>query len=168
MFFFFNNHFNFNFYFVFFFLQLGHPILKTLESTPNQWLVQMLYAFNAGNIVEFSNIWKQKQQEIQAQVKKTKQNKTKHKTQNTKQNKNFPHHFSLLLHFLLANFITKPSTFVAKDFIVGIDGIVFRFALREQNARIHRHLLKIASCTRSSRNVSYESNVFEIDQRKHR
>jgi len=47
---------------------LGHPILKTLESTPNQWLVQMLYAFNSGNIAEFSNIWNQKRQEIQAQV----------------------------------------------------------------------------------------------------
>uniref|UniRef100_A0A914XAP8 26S proteasome non-ATPase regulatory subunit 13 n=1 Tax=Plectus sambesii TaxID=2011161 RepID=A0A914XAP8_9BILA len=32
---------------------LAHPILESLRDTPEKWLVEMLYAFNSGNLAEF-------------------------------------------------------------------------------------------------------------------
>ncbi|CAD5211566.1 unnamed protein product [Bursaphelenchus okinawaensis] len=41
---------------------LAHPILKSLEKTSEEWLVQLLYAFNSGDLEKFRNFeaqWKQ-------------------------------------------------------------------------------------------------------------
>ncbi|CAH0390189.1 unnamed protein product [Bemisia tabaci] len=35
---------------------LAHPILDSLKSTPNWWLVELLYAFNAGDIAKFEKM----------------------------------------------------------------------------------------------------------------
>jgi hypothetical protein len=37
-------------------LQLAHPVLETLKSTDKAWLVDLLYAFNTGNIVLFEKM----------------------------------------------------------------------------------------------------------------
>lgn len=33
--------------------QLAHPILKALENTPEKWVVDVLYAFNSGDLNKF-------------------------------------------------------------------------------------------------------------------
>lgn len=35
---------------------LAHPVLNSLSGTNREWLVQMLYAFNSGNLVKFENL----------------------------------------------------------------------------------------------------------------
>lgn len=35
---------------------LAHPVLQTLKSTDNAWLVELLYAFNSGNINKFEQM----------------------------------------------------------------------------------------------------------------
>jgi 26S proteasome regulatory subunit N9 len=35
-------------------LQLAHPILSALEGTPEQWLIDVLFAFNAGDLDKFN------------------------------------------------------------------------------------------------------------------
>jgi len=35
---------------------LAHPILETLKSTDKAWLVDLLYAFNTGDIVRFEQM----------------------------------------------------------------------------------------------------------------
>jgi len=37
---------------------LAHPILETLRNTPNVWLVELLYAFNSGDINKFDSMKK--------------------------------------------------------------------------------------------------------------
>jgi hypothetical protein len=37
-------------------LQLAHPVLETLKSTDKAWLVDLLYAFNTGDIVLFEKM----------------------------------------------------------------------------------------------------------------
>ncbi|KAI6184295.1 26S proteasome non-ATPase regulatory subunit 13 [Aphelenchoides bicaudatus] len=32
---------------------LAHPVLKSLENTPEEWLVNVLFAFNSGNLLKF-------------------------------------------------------------------------------------------------------------------
>lgn len=34
-------------------LQLMHPVLESLRNTDKQWLIDTLYAFNAGNVEKF-------------------------------------------------------------------------------------------------------------------
>ena len=36
--------------------QLAHPVLETLKKTENTWLVDLLYAFNTGDIVLFEKM----------------------------------------------------------------------------------------------------------------
>lgn len=35
---------------------MAHPILETLKSTENAWLVELLYAFNSGDIQKFESM----------------------------------------------------------------------------------------------------------------
>ena len=35
---------------------LAHPVLETIKGTSNKWLVDLLYAFNAGNITKFDEM----------------------------------------------------------------------------------------------------------------
>lgn len=35
---------------------LAHPVLETLKTTENAWLVELLYAFNSGNINKFEQM----------------------------------------------------------------------------------------------------------------
>lgn len=39
-----------------YFFQLAHPILKSLESTPEKWLVEILFAFNSGDMKKFHSM----------------------------------------------------------------------------------------------------------------
>jgi 26S proteasome regulatory subunit N9 len=36
--------------------QLAHPVLNTLKATPNAWLVELLFAFNTGDIAKFEKM----------------------------------------------------------------------------------------------------------------
>lgn len=49
---------------MFFLLQLAHPILETLKGTERGWLVDLLYAFNSGNIAKFDDLKKQWQTQV--------------------------------------------------------------------------------------------------------
>lgn len=35
---------------------MAHPVLETLKSTENAWLVELLYAFNSGDIQKFETM----------------------------------------------------------------------------------------------------------------
>ena len=35
---------------------LAHPVLETLKSTERAWLIDLLYAFNSGNIPKFDQL----------------------------------------------------------------------------------------------------------------
>lgn len=35
---------------------LAHPVLETLKLTENAWLIELLYAFNSGNINKFESM----------------------------------------------------------------------------------------------------------------
>lgn len=35
---------------------MAHPILETLKTTTNAWLVELLYAFNTGDIAKFEKM----------------------------------------------------------------------------------------------------------------
>jgi len=46
--------------YVTFFSQLAHPVLESLKGTENQWLIDLLFAFNSGDIARFkalTNFW---------------------------------------------------------------------------------------------------------------
>lgn len=36
--------------------QLAHPILNSLKNTPNAWLVELLFAFNTGDIAKYEKM----------------------------------------------------------------------------------------------------------------
>ena len=36
--------------------QLAHPVLSALASTERKWLVELLYAFNSGNLFRFQQL----------------------------------------------------------------------------------------------------------------
>ena len=38
--------------------QLAHPILESLKGTDKEWLVNLMYAFNSGNISKFDDLKK--------------------------------------------------------------------------------------------------------------
>ena len=48
-------------------LQLAHPILDVLRNSQKQWLVDLLYAFNAGNIPRFDELKTHWQNQVTAQ-----------------------------------------------------------------------------------------------------
>ncbi len=51
---------------------LAHPILEVLKETDKQWLVDLLYAFNAGNIPKFDELktnWAAQVRNIQLIIK---------------------------------------------------------------------------------------------------
>jgi 26S proteasome regulatory subunit N9 len=51
---------------------LMHPILNSLRETPNQWLIEVLFAFNRGDINEFDklkSVWQQQADLLAAEVK---------------------------------------------------------------------------------------------------
>ena len=37
-------------------LQLQHPVLDSLKNTPRQWLIDLLYAFNSGDIAKMNEL----------------------------------------------------------------------------------------------------------------
>ena len=39
-------------------LQLAHPILESLKTTDKEWVVNLMYAFNSGNIAKFEDLKK--------------------------------------------------------------------------------------------------------------
>ena len=41
-----------------FLFQLAHPILESLKGTDKEWLVNLMYAFNSGNISKFDDLKK--------------------------------------------------------------------------------------------------------------
>ena len=43
---------------IFIMFQLAHPILESLKGTDKEWLVNLMYAFNSGNISKFDDLKK--------------------------------------------------------------------------------------------------------------
>lgn len=53
-------------------LQLAHPVLDALRGSDKQWLVDLLFAFNAGDIPRFEQLKPQWQKQVlQCKTSKT-------------------------------------------------------------------------------------------------
>lgn len=47
--------------------QLGHPVVESLRNSPAEWLYQLLFAFNRGNIAEYQQLMQKYSREIESQ-----------------------------------------------------------------------------------------------------